>query len=249
MKKINICYVSDEALETFKNNLGVAYEKITKKPNDSTWLNDFLPPEPYVTKKYKINDFSLNLSENGTYKDVEYSNSIILYEHLKLLPRRVLTDERFWLWLHFKFYDVTVKAMEINSPTTLENHWTFSQGRRRGIFFGVLSRSFFRVERSVDETLEDKYELTKYIIEKPERFRTLSWRAYSNKKELVLGALKAQKDFEEKYPNKIENKHYNLISKRISRFGSVNLLDNLLEDDVYELVFETLIKLTGVKEE
>ena len=68
------------------------------------------------------------------------------------------------------------------------------QGKRRGIFFNVLARCYFRVALSVDETLEDKYSLTRFVIENPERFRTLSWRANSSQKNIVLGALKAEKD-------------------------------------------------------
>ena len=246
--KINVCFISDDALETFKANLDVVYKNVIESPTNKRWMNKFFPENIFVQKKYMIEDFDLKYSENNNYKEVDYENSITLYEHLNALPRYILTDERFWLWLNIKYYKVALQAMKINSETTLENHWTFKVGKRRGIFFGVLSRMYFRVEHSVDETLDDKYELTKYVIGNPERYRTLSWRTFSSRKTIVLGALKAQKDFEERYPEKIKNTDFNLISKRISRYGSVNLLDSLSEEDVYKLVYDALLELSGVKQ-
>ncbi len=246
--KINIKFLTDQSLETFKANINHVYEQIKLNPRNNTWVYKLLPKNPFVVKKYTINNFKLKYSENGKYDDVNYENSILLYENLKHLPRRIFTDERFWLWLYLdKFYEVTVQSIGIRTVGTIEDHWTFKQGARRGLFFGSLSRSFFRVELSVDERLNDKYALTKYVIEKTERFRTLSWRSYSSQKKIVLGTLKAQKNFEEKYPDKMKNDYYNLISKRISRYGSVNLLDSLTEDETYNIVYKTLLELSGIE--
>src|SRR5690625_1183947 len=245
MKKINIKFLSDEALETVKLNSNKMYEFIKMNPSNNAWISKVLPSNPFVTKQFLIDDFNLMDPKSGNYDDVAYDNAILLYENLKELHRRILSDERFWLWLYFdKFYNHAVLSIPLKSKTTFENHWTFKQGNRRGIFFGTLSRHFFRVERTVDNSLEDKYELTKYIFERPERFRTLSWRTFSNNKTIVLGTIKAQKDFEEQYNNKLPNNFYNLISKRISRFASVNYLDTLSEKEVYDIVYRELDMLT-----
>ena len=34
-------------------------------------------------------------------KEIDFANSITLYNSLNVLPRYVLIDQRFWLWLHF----------------------------------------------------------------------------------------------------------------------------------------------------
>lgn len=241
---ININFISDEALETLKVNHEYVYEQMTLNPRNNNWIRELLPKNFLIEKRYQVNQFELKYSNSGKYDDVAFDNAITIYENLKHLPRRILSDERFWLWLYLiKYYEVSVQAIKITSSTTFLNHWTFKQGRRRGLVFGVLSREFFRVERSIDESLEDKYELTKYIFGNIERFRTLSWRAFSNQKKIVLGTLKAQRDFEKEYPKKVKSKMYNQISKNISRYGSVNLLDAASEKEIYSLVFETLNKI------
>lgn len=242
LTKIRIKFLTEQATKTFKHNIEKAYTIIKNNPKNNEWIHSFLPENPFEEKIYEIDDFKLKYSDN--YDDVSYENAILIYENLKHLPRRILSEERFWLWLYLdKFYNIATKAIKVEKVSTLKNHWTHALGNRRGLAFGVLSREFFRVDLSVDKNLEDKYELTKYIFQRIERFRTLSWRTFSNNKTIVLGTLKAQRDFEEKSNKKLNNSHYNLVSKRISRYASVNFLDNMAEKEVYYLVYNYLEEL------
>ncbi|WP_373437867.1 DUF6339 family protein, partial [Metamycoplasma equirhinis] len=97
-----------------------------------------------------------------------------------------MCDQRFWLWLHMdKFYKIVRNMMKIRGKSTFTDHWLQSGGTRRGLMFGVLSRCYFRVALTVDECKDDKYELTKWVIENPERYRNLTWRSFSSEEHLV----------------------------------------------------------------
>ena len=121
--------------------------------------------------------------------------------------------------------------MPIKSNSTFLDHWLFTQGTHRGIFFGVMSRCFFRVALTVDERLDDKYELTRFIIDNPERFRNLSWRSNSSEKHIVLGALKAEKGTHNVYTE---------VAAYLSLYGSVRLIDVISEEDIYNAVYEKM---------
>lgn len=249
MNKINICYITEDALETlYKNSEEVANYLIKEKDN-SNWLKLIYKGELFEEKKYKIDDIELLVDDN--YENVDFKNSIMIYETLKELPRYVLTDERFWCWFNFTIgYRAALQAMKINSKTTFEDHWLFKQGKRRGLFFNVLARCYFRVELSIDENNEDKYHLTKFVIENPERFRTLSWRSNSSEKTIVVGALKAEKDIVEKYKDIIDvdkikyndgkGTIYSEVTKKLSLYGSVRLIDAASEEDIYNFVYEAM---------
>lgn len=249
MNKINICYITEDALETlYKNSEEVANYLIKEKDN-SNWLKLIYNGELFEEKKYKIDDIELLVDDN--YENVDFKNSIMIYEALKELPRYVLTDERFWCWFNFTIgYRAALQAMKINSKTTFEDHWLFKQGKRRGLFFNVLARCYFRVELSIDENNEDKYHLTKFVIENPERFRTLSWRSNSSEKTIVIGALKAEKDIVEKYKDIIDvdkikyndgkGTIYSEVTKKLSLYGSVRLIDAASEEDIYNFVYEAM---------
>lgn len=241
MSKIHIKYMTDEALETLKANTSVITERLTENQTSSTQLSEFVPSELYVTKKYEIEEFTLRVPKDEKDRETDIYNSILLYERLHHLPLYVLTDERFWCWMNFEMgYEVALKYMPVKKNSSVfKDHWLLTQGKRRGLFFGVLSRCYFRVALSVDNTLDDPYELTKFVIENPLRFRELTWRSFSSEKMIVLGSLKAEKRIQAEYPHVEENtKHFAEIAKHLSKLGSVMLLDCMTEKDIEEYVYK-----------
>lgn len=244
--KINIEFMADEALETLKSNNLTANNYLKTEKSNSEWLREIYSGKLFEPMKQKINDFELKISLNDNYAEVDFDNSIILYESLKELPLYILTDERFWAWINFeKGYKAAIQAMPIKSNSTFSDHWLFTQGSRRGIFFGVLSRCYFRVALTVDERLKDKYELTRFVIENPERFRNLTWRSSSSEKHIVLGVIRAEKDICDKYGDKVKNSIYKDIAKEISLYASVRLIDIVSEDDIYEFVYNKMEELVN----
>lgn len=255
--RIPINYINDQLLENIREN-AVEVGNYVKEHSDTGWLKKYASGQLFEEKKFYIPDFKLYVSEDGDYSKVDFSNSVILYEALKELPRYVLTNENFWVWLELtKCYDVCRQAMPIKSKSTFKEHWLFKGGNRRGIFFGVLSRCYFKTELTVDDRLADKYELTKFICDKYERFRNLSWRGISSEKHFVLGVIKAEKDLYDEYnqtPEKAEmfrkaetglkNPERNLyteLAKELSLYGSVRLIDALSEDEIYQIAKEKMI--------
>ena len=161
MSRINIKMVSDDALIAIKKNINTI-KNYVKNENTNEWLHVLLKGiNPiYVEKNITIEDFELLENNNSSDRNIDYKNSITLYEHLKDVPRFILSSENFWLWLYLdKFYNIVRGFMPITGESTFALHYLFSGGVRRGIFFGVMSRMFYRVALTVDETKDDKYEL------------------------------------------------------------------------------------------
>lgn len=257
MSKIYISFMTDEAIETLKRNQSKVTEYLKTEKENSEWLSNIYSGNLYIQKKYTINEFSLKLAETPEdySKEVAYDNAITLYEALKDLPAYVLTDERFWAWINFGYcYKAAQQAMPIKSKSTFYNHWVFGAGQRRGVFFGVFSREFYRVALSVDENADDPYEYTRFVYANPERIRHLTWRANSNNKKLALNAIKAEKKvYEEcaedpfmsdvfKQAEKGQFSIYSELAKFISLYGSVRLIDALSEDEIVEAVYEEMMR-------
>ena len=132
--------------------------------------------------------------------------------------------------------------MKIKGASTIKDHWTFEQGVRRGLMFGVLSRCFYRVALTVEEYKPDKYELTRWIIQSPERYRNLTWRSFSSEKHLVRGIIRAEKKAVDEYGYE-NNDFYAEIAKYISQIGSVRLLDVIEENDIENMVYNKMTEL------
>jgi hypothetical protein len=127
-----------------------------------------------------------------------------------------LTDERFWFWLYLdKFYNIAVQATAFRGSTTLLNQRVFKQGQRRGLFFGVFSRMYFRVALTVDVNSDDKYKFTKYVIDNQERIRNLTWRTYSNIPYLVRGIVKGQYTAESELDFKLSSYVFTDLAKKL----------------------------------
>lgn len=249
MSKIHIKMLSEDALIFVKKNS----EKIAKQisiQSSNEWIFKEFPQPMFIEKKFEIEDFELEDNPESANKDLDFQNSVKIYKSLNSLPRYILSDERFWLWLHFdKFYKIVRRMMTINGKSTIENMWMHTQGVRRGLMFGVLSRCYFRVSLSIDESAENEYLLTKWIIDNPMRFRELTWRAFSSETHLVRGALKGEKRAVDEKPELEKNSYYLEIAKYIQALGSVRLLDVISEEDISNMVYGKMIELmNGAKE-
>lgn len=243
MTSIRIKMLSENALAHMKKNIKNITELIQRNETNK-WINDEFPQPMFVEKKYQINDFILEDNLESKDKSVDLNNSINIYNALKSLPRYVITDERFWLWLHFdKFYSVVRSMMTVNGVSTITDHWMHKPGTRRGLMFGVLSRLYFRVALSIDENNENKYYLTKWVIDNPERFRNLTWRSFSSQEHLVRGVLKGEKAAVDENPSKEKNSIYPEIAKYVSIIGSVRLLDVISEDDMTDMIYQKMKEL------
>ncbi len=252
-KYINIAYLKDSVLDSLYTNPSKAVEYIRENPFDSRWLSNFINDESvFELRKAKIKDFELKLSLTGNYKDVEVDNAILLYEHLRELPRYILVDERFWAWLEFgKFYRWAVQSMPVKKDTSFEGRWIFKRGKKRGLWFNQLSRSYFWVEFTVDESLgEDKYELTKFVFEKLDRIRHLTFD--SKYRNVVFNAVRAEKKLYDTYAfdpvyyetfrkcEAGETNIYTYLRKNLSLYGSVRILDFMDDDDLFNIAYEKL---------
>ena len=243
MSKIHIKMLSEDALIYLKKNSELVAKSVSENVSNE-WIYKTFPQPMFVEKKFEIEDFSLEDNPDSNDKEIDFNNSVKIYENLNILPRYILSDERFWLWLHFdKFYSIVRKMMKINGKSTIENMWMHTQGTRRGLMFGVLSRCYYRVALSVDDSMPNKYELTKWVINNPLRFRELTWRSFSSEEHLVRGALKGEKRAIDEKPELEKSEYYPIIGKFISSIGSVRLLDAISEEDISLMIYEKMIEL------
>lgn len=236
--QINVKMLTEEAYRTLRKNPKGVFDMIQQHPSDATWLKDYLGFEPYEEKKYTIDDFQLDISDN--YKEVELNNAITLYEHLNELPKYILCDTRFWLWITFeKAYRQAIASIPVTSESIIKNWWVCGSSRR-DLMLGVVSREYFRVDVSIDEELTDKYMLTKFIMEHERVYRNLCFRNIGMIKNVSLGLLQAEYDVENEYGFKISSTIAPEIMKDASRIGSVMLIDVMSKQEICEILITHL---------
>lgn len=245
MSKINIKLMSEVTYATLRKNIDTYASKFTDNPEDSSWINEITKEKAFDVKKYQIEDFDLLVPNSSYDRETDLKNAKILYEHLNVLPGYILSEPRFWLWVMFeKAYKTALAGMEKRDATAFKHQWLFTDGLRRGLFFGILSRLYYRVELTyAPENTENPYYLTEYVMESPVRFREISWRTISNHKFVVKSMLKAEiranKDlsFEEK------GDYFSKLAKEICKLGSIKLIDAMSEEDIENYIYERYVKI------
>lgn len=245
MSEINIKLLTEENLQHMKKNIDRITNLISKNESND-WIHTEFSKPIFSIKTIRIEDFELKENPDSKDKEIDKQNSISLYEHLKSVPRYILTDEKFWLWLYLeKFYSVTRSIMPVTSKSTVSDHWMFKQGQKRGLMFGALSRCYFRIELTIDDKYPDKYMLSKWVIENPYRFRELSWRAFSSNATIVRNILLGEYQVIEIDGKKEDNDVYPQIAKYVSQLGSVRLLDLIDSKDMSSMIYNKMIELLG----
>lgn len=238
MMEINIKFMSEEAYKTLQKNYKEVYQMILDHPSDCSWLKEYLGFEPFEEKKYAIEDFELLNSQN--YQDVAFQNGVILYEKLCKLPRYVFCNNRFWAWITFeKAYKQAINSIKLTGPQIISSWWLAGHSRR-DLMLGVISRGYFRTEISVDNSKQDKYELTKYLLTNSEAYRNLVYRNIGMLKNVSLAFLEVLKDIGLKYNISLNKPQVREAMKEASRIGSVMLIDVMSKEEVYSILFEAL---------
>lgn len=239
--EINIKLMTEEAYRTLQKDCDGVFKMINDHPADSLWLKDYLGFEPYEEKKYVIEDFELKFASE--YTDVALENAIILYEKLNELPKYILCNNRFWAWINMEkaYRQAKIATKQFNSQI-IRNLW-FISNSRRDIMLGVISRYFNMINVSIDESLEDKYELSKFLLSTAETYRGFCYRNLGMIKNVTLGILQAEKDYVDLTGIPILKKSGAQIVKYASRVGSVILLDVLSKEDMRDAVFLKINKI------
>ena len=239
--EINIKMMTEEAYRTLQKDCDGILKMIINHPSDSSWLKDYLGFEPYEVKKYVIDDFELKFADD--YNDVALENAIILYEKLNKLPKYILCNNRFWAWINMEkaYRQAQIATKQFNSQI-LKNLW-FMGNSRRDIMLGVMSRYFNMINVSIDESLENKYELSKYLLTTAETYRGFCYRNLGMIKNVTLGILQAEKDYVDITGVQILKKPSAQIVKYASRVGSVMLLDVLSKEEMRAAIYPKIDKI------
>ena len=242
---INVRMFTEDAYRTLQKNYDSAFDEMLKHPSDDSWLKDYLGFEPYETRKYEIEDFELKYSDN--YEDVAYENALILYQNLKDLPRYILYDMKFWGWLTFsKAYKHALVSTQFTKQQ-FRNMWIPVESSR-SLTRGVISRFYFIVDMSYDETAKDPYELTPFLYKNQDIFRDISDRSIRMLKNPCVAIIKLEKTLimdEHIQLTRVQNRQ---IIKDCLKLGSVRLIDTMRVQEIYDALYIRAEKITNTQQ-
>ena len=235
-------YFTDAALDklriSIKENIenGNYYKK-------EVWVEDFFKDE-----KYEIDtliDIDLpNLivpDENEKIKiGYDFENGKMLYEALKDLGREQLRDARFWIRLeHMEYWYYMQKRWRLeegkNHESLIKNRYFFSKGSDSSTARNALTRLWYTVHYSYDESAENRYWLTEFLFGDNDLQELILERNFTRNEQFALNLIKIIKGFTEKefYPDRKQKRG---LFAELNRIGGVKILDFLDYNDMKDIV-------------
>ena len=240
---MKIKFMKSRALDTLKkDDLEI---NLNSYKGDNSWLHQKYNEEELfgIYNKVEFPDFEL-IKEKGTKADFE--NMKILYTALKDLTLSQASDERIWAGLaHSYFWDY----MQVRWPLpdnrndknshVLNNYFFWNS--TKAPFLNGLSRLWWYAKYTYDDTLDDPFELTKYICEHDingKIFYLLSCNFVTNDV-IFKNIIKAIKKFEEDN-RPISRAEFKKLVPYLNRISGKIVFDSLNADDLMNIVTNKL---------
>lgn len=236
-------FVKYDVIHQIKNNLS-SFLEFFRDPDYPEKLHlEF--SDHYYDKtdfEYLLIDFAMPDIRQRERKSTDLENAVKLYEAYKNLTESQAADERLWCGLGLEKNNLDYLFYRWgNTINTLRYRLTYHVPGKRGMLYHGLARLWWFVRMTIDETLENKYELTRFTFEHPHIMEKMIYRNFSNSSIIRLAIIKGIKKFVAgggKYSTTLIDKLY----LHISLISGTKLLDIIPQDELVEIVFNFLAK-------
>ncbi len=240
-------FLRQEALDALQKSIGENISLYSEAKED--WTETFFLEKnikvPLISSTITVPDFELITGE-GASKDIE--NSIILYSAFKgtLKPVQV-SDRRLWVALtHTSFYPYMIdrwpvenKLNDSGTNGTVTDHYFAT----RGLFRNGISRLYLLAELTYDESLEDHYEYTRYLMSYQDLINQVEGSSLCRNKKILRSILKTFK-----YAGSLSEQQKRLFFEGMNKRGGVRVLDALPPDELDSICAKTLDQIMGIKQ-
>ncbi len=216
------------------------------------WIEDY-----YQTKgiKLPIIDSGIEVPEIelicGQDPSNDASNAVIFYENYKNLLKPVqATDRRLWAALsHTVFYNyattrwpVVDSVNESGTNGTVTDRYFLS----RGFFRNCISRLYWIPSLTYDESLNDPYKYTKFLLSNQDLINQVDGRSLCRNKSILKSCLMAL----ETKASLTENQK-RMFFEKLCKKGGISVLDGLPEESLVEMcknILDTVLNEATISE-
>lgn len=229
----NLRVFTEKGLDYIHQNMTDFFEVLKNNKESTAWIKDFCKKDPTTSSPYSFDfEFEMN-SLNPTEGD--FNNAVRLYELFKTnkIGNAVIYNEKFAAGFLYTFgYEYFFWASDVAAETRVSATFFFDhrKGLRQALARNLLTRLYKVVEMTVDETNEDRYELTRFVFENPALRRIVYYPNMDGEKS-SRSFIKAIKIWKEKNPEfQITMKMFEKARLQFSAFAHVNMVE-CMDDD------------------
>lgn len=241
---MKITFLEEESLLTLKSNLESIYYRFASPTSE--WIYEYFGRSPFVETRYKVNQFSLDMSQEKPHL-TEFENVKRVYNHLGFLSASQASDERLWSALCINhFWEYTQYRWNIASKCTVKNvrdHFFFGFGPRRSLTRNAISRLWWIGHLTYDPQRNNPWELTQFVCENADYVLHILERNLSNNrtisKAFITALIRARND-----GCRVDTDVVGELSKYLNLLGGTYVLDCLPEDLLRVKILERIKRIS-----
>lgn len=242
----NLRVFTDKGLDFIHQNMTDFFEVLKNSKDNTAWIKDFCKKDPTTSSPYNF-DFAFETNSLNP-NEGELHNAINLYELFKTnkIGNAIIYNEKFAAGFLLTFgYDYFFWASDLAAETRVSATFFFDhrKGLRQALARNLLTRLYKVVEMTVDESLDDKYELTKFVFDNPALRRIVYYPNMDGEKSsrTFIRAIKRLKD--EKPELQISMKLFEKARLQFSAYSHINMIECMDEKDVENYLYQELSRL------
>ena len=239
----NLRYFTDDAIAMFKANKEEFCEKMRENPDNIDWLKSFYGEDPTVPSKYNFDFEFQDYDKKSLSRD--YDNAIALYELFEKnnIGPATIYNEKFLTGFIFTFgYSYFMKVMGAEEVSHVFATLFFEDGTHRAVARNVIGQLYRYVEMTIDNTLEDRYELTKYVFKNPALFR-IKYNTSVDGEKTTKSIFKAFREWSEETGNSPTTKLVEKLKVHLSILANISETDLMQERSLIEYLKSYIRKI------
>ena len=223
------------------------FEVLKNNKESTAWIKDFCKKDPTTSSPYSF-DFEFEMNSLNPAEG-DFNNAVRLYELFKTnkIGNAVIYNEKFAAGFLYSFgYEYFFWASDVAAETRVSATFFFDhrKGLRQALARNLLTRLYRVVEMTIDESKEDKYELTRFVFDNPALRRIVYYPNMDGEKSSRV-FVKAIKQFKDKNPElQISMKFFEKARLQFSALAHVNMVECMDEEVLISYMMNYLKTLT-----
>lgn len=207
------------------------------------WYQHHFPDEQWAFDSKLIYD-KVSLKPDVS---ADFNNAVSLHESLSL-SRIQAADERLWIYLAMvDYWEYTKLRWELDIENLTdkkqqnrirERYLVRSTETDRPFLRNSISRLWWAVEVTKDDSREDPYELTRVVLGNTDIYLNVMERSFSRNEEVIKGILELMIEMGEEG---MKRETYRQILKQVNAMGGVIMLDFMTKEDLKEAMKKDLL--------
>lgn len=231
----NLRVFTEKGLDFIHQNMSDFFEMLKNNKEGTIWIKDFCKKDPTTSSPYNF-EFSFETNSLNP-NEGEFRNAVNLYELFKSnkIGNAIIYNEKFAAGFLLTFgYEYFFWASDLAAETRVSATFFFDhrKGLRQALARNLLTRLYRVVEMTIDESKEDKYELTRFVFDNPALRRIVYYPNMDDSK-TSRAFVRAIKMLKEKKPDmQISMKSFEKYRLIFSAYSHVNMLACMEEDEI-----------------